>query len=245
MKIAIVVPAHNEEKRIGVMLERYIHYFNDAHSKTSLSCEFIVVLNGCVDNTYIVVERLQKQFTNIRLINLSESGKGLAVATGFKDALMRDNDLIGFVDADMATSPEYFYDLITQIADYDGIIASRYMEGSVVTPVRPWIKTWGRKIFYHGLIRLLFGMRYKDLQCGAKLFKRSVIQKVAPQLMVKQWAFDAELLYLCKRAGFKIKEVPTVWHDQAGSKLKIMGSGLPMLKSLFRIRFNHSIFSKN
>lgn len=243
MKVAIVVPAHNEENRIGQMLERYVHFFNDLYCKKILDFELIVVLNGCSDDTISVVRHFQKESSAIRLVDLSQGGKGFAIAAGFQDALTRDNDLIGFVDADMATQPQYFYDLITQLGNYDGIIASRYMSGSVVTPVRPLIKTLGRMIIYNGLVRLLFGMFYKDLQCGAKLFKRNVIQAVTPHLTVKQWAFDVELLYLCKRNNFKVKEVPTVWHDQADSKLKIMGSGLPMLGSLFRVRFNHSWFS--
>ncbi len=245
MKIAIVVPAHNEENRIGAMLERYSHFFNDLKNKNVLNFELIVVLNGCTDNTLHVVERLQKQCSAIRLLNLSEGGKGLAIKAGFEDALTRENDLIGFVDADMATQPVYFYDLIMQLNDYDGIIASRYMQESIVTPVRPWVKTWGRKIIYNGLVKLLFGMFYQDLQCGAKLFKRHVIATATPHLTVKQWAFDVELLYLCKRNKFIIKEIPTVWHDQAESKLRIMRGGLPMLSALFRVRFNHSWFGKS
>jgi hypothetical protein len=114
------------------------------------------------------------------------------------------------------------------------------MKGAVVTPVRPFVKTWGRKIVYNGLVKILFGMWNHDFQCGAKLFKRSVIEAVADRLTVQQWAFDVELLYLSKRNGFKVKEVPTVWHDQADSKLKILGSGLPMLTALFQVRMQHS-----
>ena len=141
----------------------------------------------------------------------------------------------------MATAPPYFNELIDYIqkCECDGVIASRYMQGAIVTPARPFIKSWGRKIFYHSLVRALFGLWYKDLQCGAKLFKRKVIETVAPYLTVRQWAFDVELLYLCKKNNFIIKEIPTVWHDQADSKLRVMRSGMRMLGSLFQIKYHH------
>src|SRR5204862_7163501 len=120
-------------------------------------------------------------------LELSQAGKGWAVKAGFLDALTRDNDAIGFVDADMATSPNAFYELVTQLHTADGVIASRYMPGARIYPPRPWIKRWGSKIFYESLIWLLFGMRYYDYQCGAKLFTRRVMQVVAPRLTIAQW----------------------------------------------------------
>jgi hypothetical protein len=110
--------------------------------------------------------------------------------------------------------------------------------------VRPAMKTWGRKIFYNGLTRLLFGLKFVDYQCGAKLFERHVIVAVTPELTVKQWAFDVELLYLAKKHGFKIHEEPTVWCDKEGSKLQPFRAGMYMLWSLIVLRFKHSPFGK-
>jgi hypothetical protein len=129
--------------------------------------------------------------------------------------------------------------LIKNINGYDAIIASRYMPGSVVSPPRPFIKRWGSKIFFETLTRLLFGISYYDTQCGAKLFKRAVIEKITPYLWVRQWAFDIEILYLCKRFAFSVKELPTVWHDQTGSKLRIMHAGSRMLGTLFKLRWHY------
>lgn len=234
-KTSIIIPAHNEEKRIGKTLDEYIAYFSAQKS----SIEFIIVLNGCDDNTYKIVSEKQKQCNRIIILDLNEAGKGLAIEAGFADALTRDNDLIGFVDADMATEPRYFNDLIENIGDYDGIIASRYMPDSQLYPPRPAIKRWGSWIVYESLVWLLFRMNYYDYQCGAKLFKRKVIQDVLPCLTVRQWAFDVELLYMCKRLGFKIKEFPTVWYDRADSKLKL-SSGMHMLGSLIKVRWKHT-----
>jgi glycosyltransferase involved in cell wall biosynthesis len=236
MKLSIIVPAHNEEKRIGKMLRTYHQFFSDVRAQNDLDFEFVVVLNGCKDNTIGVVEDLRKTCGDIIILDLPEGGKGLAIKAGFADALTRPNDLIGFVDADMATLPQHFYDLVLHKNNYDGVIASRYMFGSMVTPPRPKMKRWGSKLIYESWVRLLFGLNYHDYQCGAKLFSRAVIANVTPELTVRQWAFDVELLYLCKRDGFKIKEIPTVWADQHGSTLTPIRSGLRMLASLFKLR---------
>lgn len=239
MKISIIIPAYNEEERISKTLHTYHQFFNALKSTQISDFELVVVLNGCIDNTLDVVKKIQNQLNNIHVINNAQPGKGLAIKVGFEDALTRSNDWIGFVDADMATSPEEFYKLILNSDGYDGVIASRYMPGAQVYPPRPLIKRWGSKIFYESLIRLLFGLNYYDFQCGAKIFKHHVIQTIAPFLTIKQWAFDVELLYLCKKNGFKVKESPTIWYDQAGSKLRL-GSGLYMLGALIKLRLYYS-----
>jgi len=240
MKISIIIPAYNEEKRIEKTIRTYHQFFLQQQIQHQLSFEFVVVLNGCKDNTIGVVERIRNDLTHntIIIIDMQQAGKGLAIKAGFADALTRNNDLIGFVDADMATAPQAFYDLITNIHDYDGIIASRYMPGAQISPMRPAYKRYGSRIIYEPFVWLLFGLSYYDLQCGAKLFKRATLENITPQLTVTQWAFDVELLYLCKKAGYNIKEIPTTWRDQADSKLTLRG-GLRMFSALFKVWWHH------
>lgn len=240
-KVSIVIPAYNEENRIGITLRTYHRYAKDLQLRTNVATEFVVVLNGCKDNTLGAVTQVRTELSadNIIIIDLPQAGKGIAIKAGFLNALERPNDLIGFVDADMATRPEYFYDLVNQLGSADGIIASRYMPGAHIEPQRPWIKRWGSKLVYEPMVWMFLGIKYYDFQCGAKLFRRSVIEKVAPRLTVQQWAFDIELLYLCNKFGFTIKEIPTTWFDQAGSKLKIFGPGMKMLSAIVQIRKVH------
>ena len=236
--IALIIPAYNEQNRIQRTLQAYASYFSD-------SVTLIVVLNGCTDNTALVVREEQKKYPQIKLIESAKAGKGIAIKVGFLEALKHHYDLIGFVDADMATQPRYFDELIKSINNYDGVIASRYMQGAKVYPPRPFIKEWGRILFYNSLIRLLFGLKYKDFQCGAKLFTRQAIALIAPQLTIDQWVFDVELLYLCKRNHLTIKEIPTVWYDQDESKLRVMSSGLRMLISVIQLRFAYMFKKKD
>jgi len=239
ISVSLIIPAHNEEKRIGPTLQEYHSFLNLLRKKEQLAFELVVVLNGCHDNTAAVVYELQQKLDSVKILDLPRAGKGYAITQGFKYVLKQPVDFIGFVDADMATSPQEFNRLIEEVNGYDGVIASRYMEGATVIPQRPWLKRWGSKLVFEPLVKLLLGLNYKDFQCGAKLFKRHVIERVVDYLTVNHWAFDVELLSLCKEFGFSIKEIPTVWHDKALSKLNTFPSGMRMLSSVIAIRKRH------
>ena len=238
MKVSIIIPAHNEEQRIGKTLHMYHQFFNELHEGGALDFEFVVVLNGCTDNTLRVVEDLRQTRDNILVIDLPEAGKGLAIRAGFEDALTRGNDLIGFVDADMATLSMELYALVEEIGEYDGIIASRYMPESKLHPPRPWMKRWGSRLVYEPLVWLLFGLSYYDLQCGAKMFRRKVIETITPRLTVRQWSFDVELLYIAKKWGLKVKELPVEWNDSNESNFDMKKVIPQFVKDTFKIRFN-------
>jgi len=239
MKLSIVIPAHNEKQRIKKTIRAYHQFFIEKQKDNLFDFELVVVLNGCTDNTLFIVESLRKQLSNLVIVNLSDAGKGLAIKAGFINSLTRTNDLIGFVDADMATLPEAFYALVQNIDKYDAIIASRYMPGAQIYPPRPWYKRWGSRIIYEPLVRLLFNLSYHDLQCGAKLFRRKAIIIIVSHMVIRGWAIDLELLYLCKKYGLHVKEIPTVWHDQDDSKLTMRG-GIRMLGDVFVLRLRHS-----
>lgn len=241
-KVSIVIPAYNEQDRIGATLEAYCTFFDERKAQGHLAdYECLVVLNGCKDATAQAVVCEQERFSTIRMIDLAQAGKGLAIREGFKDALTRDNHLIGFVDADMATEPQHFYALIERLkfsTDAAGVFASRYMHHARIFPPRPAIKRWGSKIVYESLVTVLTGMRYADYQCGAKLFRREALECVVPHLTVDQWACDVEMLYVCKRKKLPLNEVPTVWYDRAGSKLKL-SNGFKMLGAVVQIWRKH------
>jgi len=241
-KVSIVIPAYNEQDRIGATLQAYCTFFDKRKAQGFIAdYECLVVLNGCKDATAQAVTREQEHFSTIRMLDLAEAGKGLAIREGFKDALARDSELIGFVDADMATEPQHFYALIERLKFADqalGVVASRYMRNARIFPPRPAIKRWGSKLIYENLVTVLTGMHYKDYQCGAKLFRREALACIVPHLTVDQWACDVELLYICKRKKLSIQEVPTVWYDRAGSKLKI-SNGFKMLSAVVKIWRKH------
>lgn len=214
----LVIPAYNEESRIEKTLLTYFDYFNTCKN---LTVHFLVVCNNCKDKTVEICQRLQKTHAQLNFMDLKPGGKGFAVKQGFLKALEYNNiDYIGFVDADMATKPPYFYELICKVQGHDGAIASRYKKGARVWPNRPFLKEVGGK-FYNWVLRHNFHLDIRDTQCGAKLFTYKTVQQVAPNMKEIGWAFDLELLYLCQLFDADIIEVPTTWSDMPGSSLVI------------------------
>ncbi|MFA6023178.1 MAG: glycosyltransferase [Candidatus Pacearchaeota archaeon] len=239
--ISIIIPAHNEELRIGPTLEAYGRFFSEKVILGGEKYEIIVVLNACKDKTLEIVKTYSKKYKIIKYLDFKQGGKGFAVIEGFKQALKNESDTLGFVDADMATSPEAFYDLIKNINSYDGIIASRYIKGSKVKPKPSFARIFVSRIF-NALIRILFFMPYRDTQCGAKVFKKNAIKQTINKLSMSQWAFDVELLYCLRKQGFKIKEIPTTWSDKKYSKINFMKAGPKMALSVIRLRLVNSPF---
>lgn len=239
MRLSIIIPAYNEEKRIEEKLAVYSKYLSNLMKEKKIDYEILVVINATKDKTLEIVKRFSKSNSNIRYLNLEKGGKGYAIIEGFKDALKRKNDFIGFVDADLATSPEAYYNLLTSTKDADGVIASRYLKSSVVDP-KPTIQRIFASRIYNFLLRLLFSLPYRDTQCGAKIFRRAVLEKIIPSLTITQWAIDIDLIYNARKAGFKIKEAPTVWSDRAYSTINFMQAGPWMALAAVRLRLINS-----
>lgn len=235
MKVAIIIPAHNEEKRIGKTLESHSSYFEAIRKEGALDYEILVVINNTKDKTESIVKKHAEKNKRVKYLNLKEGGKGYAVLEGFKDALKRENDLIGFVDADLATPSNSLHNLIKGLKDSDGIIASRYLKDSVISPSR----TFRRLVIGKGfnlLVRTLFFLPYRDTQCGAKLFTRQATEEITKNVKMSQWAFDVELLYHLYKNKFKIKEAPTIWKEVEGSKINLKKSSAQMLLSIIQLR---------
>jgi len=231
-KICIVIPAYNEEKRIEPTIHAYMDFFK---TKKTLQTDFLVVANNCSDKTVAICKKLQRSYKNLYLLDLPQGGKGYAVREGFEYALRYNYDLIGFVDADMATKPLYFYELITKIKGHDGVIASRYVRDAQVWPKRPFLRKIGGKV-YNFVLRHQFHITFKDTQCGAKLFTKATIKDIVPYMQERGWAFDCEVLYLCKLFDRDVLEIPTTWSDVPGSHLDIGASRKEFTTAVYRIK---------
>ena len=238
-KVSIIIPAHNEEKRIFETLKSYISYFENLKKNKILNYEILVVINASGDKTLEIVKSIKKEGGNLFYLNLKKGGKGYAIIEGFKESLKKKNNFIGFVDADMATSPKSFYDLIINIGGYDGIIASRYLKGSMVDPKQSFQRILVSRIFNFFIRSILF-LPYRDTQCGAKIFTRKSISKILPTLSLSKWAFDVDLVYQLKKNGFSIKEIPTRWSDKEYSKVNFIKVGPMMALGVIRLRILNS-----
>lgn len=241
--ISIIIPAYNEEKRIGKILENYGKFFEEKKKIKEISdFEILVIINNTKDKTEEVVRKFSKKYKEIRYLNFRQGGKGFAIIKGFEDALKRKNKLIGFVDADMSTPPEAYYELIKNIKNYEGIIADRWDKKSIITPKQSLFRRFISRI-YNIIVRILFFLPFRDTQCGAKIFKREVLEENYKKLVTTNWAFDIALLYcLRKESNAQIKSIPTIWHDDTGSKVNLKRTPIMMFASSVRLRIIHSPF---
>ncbi|MEE9369174.1 MAG: glycosyltransferase [Pontiella sp.] len=235
MKLSIIIPAHNEEHRLPPVLEAYAVLFS---TKMGADVEIIVVVNGSTDNTAAVANRIAEQISIITVIDEPRRiGKGGAIILGVQKAI---GDWVGFVDADGATSAEEFLRLygVTQQSK-DGVIASRWMKGAdVVIPQRAMRLLSSRT--FNWLTRILLGLKYKDTQCGAKIFSSKAWKSILPDIGTTRFAFDVDTLYQLKRHGYYVTEEPTIWKDIEGSKVNIFNSSLEMFLAILRMRLLHS-----
>jgi glycosyltransferase involved in cell wall biosynthesis len=236
MRLSIVVPAHNEEERITPFLEAYTGYFNHRYGD---DYEMIVVVNGSSDQTARVVREFCDGMSQVRVIEeQAKIGKGGALLLGLKEG---QGDVIGYVDADGATPPEAYQDLVDHIEENGIIIASRWMPGADVSPPQPLSRRISSRCF-NTLVKVMFGFKISDTQCGAKLMQRDALRKIMPEIGITRWAFDVDLLFQMKRYGYGIREWPTTWHDVTGSKVDIVRASLEMLLAMIRLRLFFSPF---
>ncbi|MEK6937258.1 MAG: glycosyltransferase [Nanoarchaeota archaeon] len=227
---SIIIPAHNEEKRIRITLINYVNYFRSIGK----SFEILVVLNGCKDNTINVVKELEEKYKEINHANFDEAiGKGGALLEGFK---LINGNLITYTDADGSTLPETLYELSEKISSYDGIIGSRWIKGAVIIKKQPLTRRIASRGF-NILTRIILGLNYKDTQCSAKVFRKNVIDKIKDKVEPTNFAIDAILLYHMKKEGFKIKEEPITWEDKEFSTLRIRKVIPNMFMALIKTKF--------
>jgi glycosyltransferase involved in cell wall biosynthesis len=239
--LLLLMPAYNEERRIEPVLRDYAQFFAKNYSG---KFQLVVVLNGCTDNTLGVVQKVGAEFPSVRPLEFKRPiGKGGALIEGFK--LAAQGELTGYVDADGATPPHAFLELVEHIAGADCVVGSRWLPESVIHQAQANSRRFASRAF-HFIVQVLFWLNIHDTQCGAKVMKREVVEKVHDNLRIADMAFDINLLVAVKRAGFRIREVPTEWTDKAGSKVtsSLFRSSLTMFLSVVRIRLIYSPFYK-
>jgi len=230
--LLLLIPAYNEESRIEPVLREYGRYFQqEYHGKFQL----VVVLNGCKDNTRGVVQKVAAEYPFISFLDFPEAiGKGGALIEGLKLAPLAD--LIGYVDADGASPPHAFHDLVRRSGEADCVIGSRWLKGAVLHQAQTKVRQFTSRCF-HVIVEFFFRMHIKDTQCPCKVMRRTAIEKIHSSLTIADLAFDVNLLVSLKRAGFTILEVPTEWTDKIGSKVtaSLFRASLAMFLSVVRI----------
>jgi dolichyl-phosphate beta-glucosyltransferase len=230
MDFSIIVPAYNEAGRLGKSLDAILDFMK----RWNNSFEVIVVDDGSKDATVQIVEEKMRNHKELKLIRLpSNKGKGYAVKTGILNA---QGDYILFSDADLSTPIEELPKLFHWLKKgYDIAIASRACPGAKLEIHQPFYREFMGRLF-NFLVRLFLLPGIYDTQCGFKLFRREAAREIFQRQRFSGFSFDFEVLYIAKRLGYKIKEVPVIWRHSPGSKVKVLRNGITSFIDIFKTR---------
>jgi dolichyl-phosphate beta-glucosyltransferase len=235
VKYSIVIPAYNESERIVATLDKVLAYIAtqaDFAGKT----EVIVVNDGSRDNTAEIVKGYAAKNPAVRLAeNPGNRGKGYSVRNGMMRAT---GDIRLFSDADLSSPISEAPKLIAAIAaGNDVAIGSRWLDSRTQTERQSFFRQLIGRLF-NLLLRAFLGIREKDTQCGFKAFTSRASEAIFPRQLIERWGFDPELIYLARRSGFKIAEVPVAWAHDERSKLNPIKDGFKMGMEILRVRWN-------
>ena len=229
---SIVIPAYNESARIEATLERVLAYV----AERGWDAEVIVVNDGSRDDTVQKVQRHALRHPRLRLLeNPGNRGKGYSVRNGMLHA---GGEVLLFSDADLSSPIEEAVKLFAAIAEgADLAIGSRWLRSELQTERQPLYRQFFGRAFNLAL-RATLGLKFKDTQCGFKAFTRRAAQAIFPLQSIERWGFDPELLYLAKRLGFTVVEVPVAWAHSEGTRISALRDGPRMLGEMVKIRWN-------
>ena len=232
---SLVIPAFNEANRLGGTLLRVVDYLRE----TSPGSEVIVVDDGSTDATAQVVGDVLAGVGDIEVRLLQESqnhGKGFAVRKGLSAAT---RPIALFSDADLSTPIEEAPKLLEPIAagEVDVAFGSRALNRRLIGNRQAWHREQGGRAF-NLLVRLATGLPYWDTQCGFKAFRLDVFRPLLTQARHDGFSFDVELLYLARKAGLRMREIPVRWDHHDGSKVSFMQDSMRMLRDVVAMRFN-------
>ena len=194
--LSVIVPAYKQEKTIKKDLESIIKTLSEGLINTDF--EVICVVDGKMDNTYEEARKIKSEKLKVFEYD-NNQGKGHAVRFGMKEA---KGDLISFLDAGMDISPKGIMMLMAHMDWYNADI----VVGSKRHPVSQVNYPFLRKILSIGYqfgVKILFNLPLTDTQSGIKIFKREVVEKILPRLLVKTYAMDIEMLAVARYLGFK------------------------------------------
>ena len=228
--LSIIIPAHNEEKRLPRTLEQVFAFLE----KQTYTAEVVVVENGSADRTLEIAQSFAVQHPQLRILQNDERGKGLAVRRGMLEAYGQFRFIC---DADLSMPIEEIVKFVPPaLTDFDVAIGSREAPGAVRYN-EPAYRHWGGRAI-NLIIRLLILPGLQDTQCGFKCFSAEASERLFKLQTLPGWSFDIELLFLAPRAGMHIHEIPIHWYFGEDSKVSAVRDALNMIRDIFRIHGN-------
>lgn len=230
--ISVVIPCFNEGKTIFQNIKEINGYLARKFS----SYEIIAVNDGSMDNTLSEL-RLVQQEVPVEIINNEiNEGKGKVVRDGI---LVGNNEIVMFLDADLAIPIEELEKFMEEIEKgNDLVIASRFVPGLKILKPVLWHRKIMERVFRILRMIILNSWKIQDTQCGFKVFRRDAAQRIFAMTTINRFAFDAEVIFIAKKFGYAIKELPISLQNPLRSHIRILRDPINMFFALLKIRFN-------
>ena len=230
--LSVVIPSYNEGKRIGPTLDRAVEYL----TATCERFEILVVNDGSTDDTVAVASQHLAGVENARVLeNPGNRGKGYSVKHGMLEAT---GDWVLFSDADLSTPIEEVEKLAERAAQAQVIFGSRGMSRSEILERQPiYRETMGR--IFNLMVQAIALPGIHDSQCGFKLFRKDAAQSVFSRTTIDGFGFDVEALYIARRLGWSLGEVPVRWVNDPATTVNAVVDRSRMAADLFRVRLRH------
>lgn len=233
--ISIIVPAFEEETRLGDSIEKILSYIE----KEKLSAELIVVDDGSADRTAEVGESAAARFPDLptKVLRYEPNrGKGFAVKTGL---LAAAGDIALFSDADLSTPIEELPRLVRpiQAGAYDVTFGSRALDRRLIGTRQPWRREQGGKVF-NLIVRTLTRLPFWDTQCGFKAFNMKKFRPLLDVMQIERFGFDVEFLYVADLHGLRLQEIPVRWNHDERTKVSVFRDSYRMFNEVRLIRRN-------
>lgn len=243
--LSVVIPAFNEARRLKSTLHDITRYLSSLNEDS----EIIIVNDGSTDNTEQLIRNFMADLDDmvrfkiqLLYIHLKQNqGKGAALKKGI---LETSGQYVLFMDADNATNIREISKLMPFVeSTYDIAIGSRNIQGAVILKHQPYLREKMGKIF-NKIVRLTTVRGFIDTQCGFKLFRKKAAHAICAESKINGFACDVEMLYIAKKMGYKIIEVPITWEDNPDSRIQMFSNSVSMLKDVLRIKSLHKNLKK-
>ena len=231
LDLSIVIPAYNEERRLPETLRRIRAYLEAKRAEA----EVVVVDDGSTDLTAAIVMETSTVWPALRLVrNEKNTGKGYAVRHGVLEAR---GHMVLFTDADLSAPIEEADKLLDALGPYAIAIGSRAIDRSLIEVHESRFREVAGIIF-NKIVRAVTWVSFEDTQCCFKAFLRAPTRIVFEQQRMSWFGFDPEILFLAKRHGLRVVEIPVRWAHNPDTKIKVFSDSLRMLGELLQLRWN-------
>jgi glycosyltransferase involved in cell wall biosynthesis len=227
--VDITIPVFNEEVELEKSVSTLCNYLS--FHLTDFTWNITIADNASSDNTLSIAKKLSKRFTNVKVVHLTQKGRGRAVKYVWQHT---KSDYVAYMDVDLSSDLKHFPNLVHSLErGYDVAIGSRNAKGARVYG-RNGLRTITSK-GYIFLIKFFFWVHFSDAQCGFKAVTREIVEDLIPKISDNEWFFDTELLLVAEKSGYRIYDEPVTWIDNPGSTVRVWKTAQGDLRGLWRL----------